>query len=59
MDTWYLISKTDVDLVEAGLEQIRRGAAPALEREVARSAIHTLVTGLHTTEAVPKDFKNE
>ena len=59
MTTWYLISKTDVDLVEAGLKQIQRSAAPALEREVARSTIHTLVTGLHTTEAVPEDFRNE
>ncbi|KKL21402.1 hypothetical protein LCGC14_2445830 [marine sediment metagenome] len=59
MQTWYLISKKDADLVEAGLKQIQDSPAPALEREVARATIHTLVTSLHTTEAIPEDFRNE
>ena len=60
MSKWYLISKEDTAKIQNGLarmkESCHEGSFAGILVEDIR---HTLTTGLHTTEAVPEDFKND
>lgn len=48
-DQWYLINKDHADVIRAYLATV--------DTDEARSALHTLDSGLNTTDAVPDDWK--
>lgn len=59
MDTptkWWLICEEDVQEIRAFLLASTEDGDPVIEQQ-ARDAMHTLDTGLNTTDAVPDDFK--
>jgi len=47
---WYLINKADADAIRAYLASV--------DTDEARDALHDLETGLHTTDAVPDDWRD-
>ncbi|KKL11831.1 hypothetical protein LCGC14_2541810 [marine sediment metagenome] len=60
MTKWYLISAEDAELIQTGLTRLKESSH---ERSFVGTVVddirHTLTTGLHATEAVPEDFRNE
>lgn len=60
MKTWYLISKEDTELIQEGLGRLKEACYErSFAGTVVDDVLHTFDTGLHTTEAVPEDFRNE
>jgi predicted RNA-binding Zn-ribbon protein involved in translation (DUF1610 family) len=55
MDYW-LISDADASEVVKALEDGRRHASTEAKRAYFEGVLHTLHSGLHTTDAVPSDF---
>lgn len=54
---WYLISKEDADEVrDALLESMERDTS---NEQTLKAALHTLDSGLYTTNAVPDDWKED
>ena len=57
---WWLISSEDAELIQNGLGRLKEASH---ERSFAGTVIdgilHTLDTGLHTTEEVPEDFRDQ
>ncbi len=57
---WWLISNEDAELIQNGLGRLKEASH---ERSFAGTVIddilHTLDAGLHTTEEVPEDFRDE
>ena len=59
MTKWYLISKADTELIQAGLTRVKEASYEgSFAGGVVDDIRHTLTTGLHTTEEVPDDFKD-
>ena len=60
MSKWYLISAEDAELIQTGLTRVKEAShAGSFAGGVVDDIRHTLTTGLHTTEAVPEDFRHE
>ncbi len=60
MTKWYLISEDDTELIQAGLARVKEAShRRSFVGTVVDDVLHTLDSGLHTTEAVPEDFRNE
>jgi len=60
MTKWYLISEEDTELIQAGLTRVKEAShRGSFAGGVVDDISHTLSSGLHTTEAVPEDFRNE
>ncbi|KKL03643.1 hypothetical protein LCGC14_2624090 [marine sediment metagenome] len=60
MTKWYLISKADTELIQAGLTRVKEASHErSFVGTVVDDILHSLDSGLHTTEAVPEDFRNE
>lgn len=57
-DGWWLISKSDVNIISSFLEKmaIERNEEVSSDTEIGR-VIHTLNSGLNSTNAVPSDFE--
>ncbi len=57
---WYLISAEDTSLIQNGLARLKESCHEgSFAGTVVDDVLHTIDTGLHTTEAVPEDFRNE
>ncbi len=54
MNKWYLISNEDMETIRVYLQ-----AQADAGDERARAALHTLDSGLNTTDEVPDDWKEE
>ena len=60
MTKWYLISAEDAELIQTGLGSVKAAShRRSFVGGVIDDILHTLDSGLHTTKAVPEDFKNE
>ncbi len=60
MTKWYLISEEDTELIQAGLIRVKEASHErSFVGTVIDDVLHTLGSGLHTTGAVPEDFRNE
>ena len=57
--TWWLIAEDDVRAIRAALEQHARNTENEPRTELLGAALHALDSGLHTTAAVPADFRAE
>ena len=58
MTKWYLISEADTELIQAGLTRVKEASHEgSFAGGVVDDILHTLDSGLHTTEEVPEDFK--
>ena len=57
MSDYWLISNEDVGEVVTALEDARRHASREGQRAYFDGVLHTLHSGLHTTDAIPTDFQ--
>jgi len=59
---WWLIADETVTELQNRLNELSSDTVKALYpnvAKIARHALHQLETGLHTTEEIPEDFKEE
>ena len=60
MTKWYLISEEDTKLIQTGLTRVKEATHEgSFASGVIEDIRHTLSAGLHTTEEVPEDFRDE
>ena len=58
MSKWYLISKEDTAKIQNGLARMKESCHEgSFAGILVDDVLHTLGSGLHTTEEVPADFR--